>query len=468
MPTQPAKTDSHLRPSMFARLLSRLQPNRRVLFVWAIMASMLAFVGVAQSWNVAFAILNLCLISAIMSLGLNMQWGYAGLVNFGVVGFVAVGGLSVIIVSAPPVQEAWVAGGGQILVAFLSMAIAIVLSILFWRMSRMWHIRHKNLRYAVVFIILGIGFLVLRHIAAPAITAIEAINPTVTGYLGGLGLPILLSWLVAGVVAGVVAMLIGRISLGLRAEYLAIATLGTSEIIVYLIRNEDWLARGVKSISGLPRPVPYEIALQQQVWVMEAAEFFGMSVAGMSSLLVKVNYTALFVVVLAILFWMAHTAQKSPWGRMMRAIRDNEDAAEAMGKDVKARHLQAFIIGAAVIGMSGAMLTTLDGQFTPTSYQPLRFTFLAWIMVIVGGAGNNAGAVLGGFIIWFFWVQSEPLGVWVITTLTSGLPPDNWLRLHLLSHASHVRFLTMGMVMILVLRFAPQGLIPEAKREVHD
>ncbi|PJN93240.1 hypothetical protein CNY89_22470, partial [Amaricoccus sp. HAR-UPW-R2A-40] len=89
------------------------------------------------------------------------------------------------------------------------------------------------------------------------------------------------------------------------------------------------------------------------------------------------------------------SAVASPWGRMMRAIRDNRDAAEAMGKDVTARHLQVFVLGSAVVGVAGAMLVTLDGQFTPGSYTPLRYTFIIWVMVIVGGSGNNWGAVLG-------------------------------------------------------------------------
>ena len=82
----------------------------------------------------------------------------------------------------------------------------------------------------------------------------------------------------------------------------------------------------------------------------------------------------------------------------MRAIRDNETAAEAMGK-MKARHLQVFVLGSAVIGIAGAMLTTLDGQFTPTSYQPLRFTFLIWVMVIIGGSGNNWGRFLAALYL---------------------------------------------------------------------
>ena len=107
----------------------------------------------------------------------------------------------------------------------------------------------------------------------------------------------------------------------------------------------------------------------------------------------------------------------------MRAIRDNETAANAMGKYVTKQHLLVFVLGSAVIGVAGAMMVTLDGQFTPTSYQPLRFTFLIWVMVIAGGSGNNWGAVLGGFLIWFFWIEAEPIGLWLMDVVTSGLPP---------------------------------------------
>ncbi|MGB1338402.1 MAG: branched-chain amino acid ABC transporter permease, partial [Planktomarina sp.] len=150
-----------------------------------------------------------------------------------------------------------------------------------------------------------------------------------------------------------------------------------------------------------------------------------------------------------------------PWGRMMRAIRDNEDAAEAMGKNVTSRHLQIFILGSAICGVAGAMMTTLDSQLTPSSYQPLRFTFLVWVMVIVGGSGNNFGSVLGGFLIFFLWVQVEPMGAILMQILTAGMAEDNGLRLHLLDSVAHMRLLTMGLILILVLRFAPKGLIPE-------
>ena len=106
-------------------------------------------------------------------------------------------------------------------------------------------------------------------------------------------------------------------------------------------------------------------------------------------------------------------------------------------------------------------MTTLDSQLTPGSYQPLRFTFLIWVMVIVGGSGNNFGSVLGGFLIFFLWVQVEPMGAILMKGITAGMAAENVLRLHLLESVAHMRLLTMGLILILVLRFAPRGLIPE-------
>lgn len=106
-------------------------------------------------------------------------------------------------------------------------------------------------------------------------------------------------------------------------------------------------------------------------------------------------------------------------------------------------------------------MTTLDGQLTPGTYQPLRFTFLIWVMVIVGGSGSNLGAVLGGFLIWFLWVQVEPMGYFIMDILTMGMTDGSPLKEHLLDSVAHMRLLTMGVVLLLVLRFSPRGLIPE-------
>ncbi|MGB1111075.1 MAG: branched-chain amino acid ABC transporter permease, partial [Gammaproteobacteria bacterium] len=303
---------------------------------------------------------------------------------------------------------------------------------------------------------------------------------------GGAGLPILLSWAIGGVFAAGVAWLIGKISLGLRSDYLAIATLGISEIVIALLKHEDWLSRGVKNVTGLPRPVPYEIELQQAGWFQElVGAWYGGELAGVptelvearmaewlptaSSLFVKLCYTGLFTLVLVILLILASRALNSPWGRMMRAIRDNETAAEAMGKDVTRRHLQVFILGSAIMGLAGAMLTTYDGQFTPGTYHPLRFTFLIWVMVIVGGAGNNLGSVVGGFLIWFLWVQAEPGGAWLMEQVTAPMEEGSPLRAQLLESAQYMRHIVMGTVLLLVMRFSPGGILPErGRRSVAD
>ncbi len=427
----------------------------RGIVLYAVMALLIVVVGFFQSWNVAFNLINLCLISAIMSLGVNMQWGYAGLFNVGIVGFAALGGLAAVLTAMPPVRGAWEAGGVGIGLAFVAFVATVGAVVLVGRVTpRRW-------RRLAMIAVGAFGLFAIRSVLDPAVEAIELFDPARNGYLGGLGLPVLLSWPIGGLLAAGAAWLVGKISLGLRADYLAIATLGISEIIIAMIKNEDWLTRGVKNVTGLPRPVPYEIELQQSPWFLDLASAIGANPASFSSILVKICYALLFVAVLAILMWLAERALNSPWGRMMRAIRDNRDAAEAMGKDVTRRHLQIFILGSAVVGLAGAMLTTLDGQLTPGSYNPLRFTFLIWVMVIVGGSGNNWGAVLGGFLIWFIWVEAEPVGIWLMDTLTAGLGPSSPVRAHLLDAAPHARLFVMGLILLLMLRFAPAGLIPE-------
>lgn len=445
--------------------------------MFLLMGAMLLAVGFFQSWNVALTILNLCLISAVMSLGVNIQWGYAGLFNAGVMAFTALGGLAVVLISTAPVPAAWAAGGAGMAVSALILGITVILVIALRRL-----IATGLLRNVLTVVLIAAALWFLRRHYLPAVQLIEAVEPAKTGYLGGLGLPVLLSWLAGGALAAGAAWVVGKVALGLRADYLAIATLGISEIVIAIIKNEDWLARGVKNVSGLKRPVPYEFKLQNTEWFRSLIENLHASklaaipgetarqatlqqfVIESSSVFVKLCYAGLFASVLLIVLWLSVRALNSPWGRMMRAIRDNEEAAQAMGKDVTRRHLQVFILGCTVLGIAGAMLTTLDGQFTPGTYQPLRYTFLIWVMVIVGGSGNNAGAVLGGFLIWFVWIEAEPASLYVMSFLTGHLPSDSGIRQHLLESAPHLRLFLMGLVLLLVLRFSPRGLVPEKTR----
>jgi branched-chain amino acid transport system permease protein len=432
-----------------------MDQTRNILYFVGI-AALIIITGMVQSWNSALLILNMGLISAVMALGVNLQWGFAGLFNVGVMGFVALGGLAAVLVSTDPVSEAWNAGGLRILFA-LAVGVGIIgATIIAYR-----RITATRPRVIAMVTILGLGFFAYRALLDPAVEAVEAVNPALQGNLGGLDLPIILAWPVGGLFAAGAAWIIGKAALGLRSDYLAIATLGISEIIIAILKNEDWLARGVKNVIGLDRPVPKEIDLQESAEFIERASGLGLDPVTASALFVKLNYALLFSVVLIILLVMAQLSLKSPWGRMMRAIRDNETAAAAMGKNVTNRHLQIFILGSAICGIAGAMMTTLDGQLTPGSYQPLRFTFLIWVMVIVGGSGNNFGAVLGGFLIWFLWVQVEPMSQYLVTFLTAGMAEGNAVRLHMMESVAYMRLLTMGLVLLLVLRFSPRGLIPE-------
>ncbi|TKA95789.1 branched-chain amino acid ABC transporter permease [Cereibacter changlensis] len=426
--------------------------NRKNLTLFALVALLFIGTGFFQSWNSSLGILNMALISAIMALGVNLQWGYAGLFNVGVMGFVALGGLAVVLASAEPAPGAWNAGGMGIVLGLMLGALTIGGAILVWR-----GMAKGKARVLVLLGVLLAGFFAFRAVFDPAVTAIEAINPAVQGNIGGLGLPVLLAWPLGGLLAAAAAWAIGKTALGLRSDYLAIATLGIAEIVLAVMKNEDWLARGVKNVISLPRPVPYEVDLQQSPGFLAWAADWGMDPVTASSIVVKLCYAGLFGAVLVALVVLSELALKSPWGRMMRAIRDNEVAAEAMGKHVTRRHLQVFILGSAVIGVAGAMMTTLDSQLTPGTYTPLRFTFLIWVMVIVGGSGNNWGAVLGGFLIWWLWVMVEPIGLGLMSAVTAGMADGSWLKVHLQDSAAHMRLITMGLVLLLVLRFSPRG-----------
>ena len=442
-----------------------------------IMSFLFLCVGFLQSWSLSFSILNMCIISAIMSMGINMQWGYAGIFNVGIMGFTALGGLAAVLVSHAPITEAWSAGGLGIIISFF---ILFLISIIVYFINK--KLKTSKQKYWIITLVIITGLIIIKLIYHPAVLAIEAVNPTLTGFLGGMGLPIIFSWIVGGFFAAAVAFAIGKITLGLRSDYLAIATLGISEIIIAVLKSEEWLSRGVKNVVGLKRPVPYEIDLQKADWFISIVQYINQSylftitdslqyekvlnqmVIESSIIFVKISYALLFFIVLLIILYLANKAQISPWGRMMRAIRDNEISANAMGKDVVKRHLQIFVIGSGVVGIAGAMLITLDSIFTPVSFQPLRYTFLIWIMVIVGGSGNNLGAILGGFIIWFTWIEAAPASELIINILTSSLEENNAFKIHLLNSIPYFRYLIMGTILLLIMRYRPKGILPEKIR----
>ena len=450
-----------------------LQANKAIAY-FAIMAFILLFVGLNQSWALALGIINMSLISAIMALGVNIQWGYAGLFNVGIMGFAALGGVSVVLIAQQPVTEAIDVGGMKMLIALIFGAVTIAAGIL---------LNRRGVNKWLTAVIVVIGYLITRHYFSEASDLIEKVDPAITGYLGGFGLPVAFSWVVGGFAAAIAAWLIGKITLGLRTDYLAIATLGISEIILYVIKNEDWFVRGLKNVYGLPRPVPYEVDMQKSEWLQNIVAWIHKSELQLLSqseqivrlgdyvresavVFVKLCYSGLFISILVAFIVLSNLALNSPWGRKVRAIRDNEVAASAMGKDIKRQHLQIFVLGSAIVGVAGALLVTYDGIFIPTAYQPLRFTFLIWVMVILGGSGNNMGSVLGAFIIWFIWIQSGPMGLWFVDILSNNMQEGSTSLEFIEDRVHYLRLVFMGAILLLIMRFSPGGLLPEKNKEL--
>ncbi len=454
--------------------LNNIWQSYRAIITFSLMGFVLLFVGFNQSWALVIGIINMSLISAIMALGVNIQWGYAGLFNVGIMGFAALGGVSVVLISQQPVTEALDAGGIKMLFALALGAATIAAGVL---------LNRRGVNKWLISLIVVIGYLFTRFYFSEASKLIEKVDPAITGYLGGFGLPVALSWVVGGLAAAGAAWWIGKITLSLRSDYLAIATLGISEIIIYVIKNEDWFVRGLKNVYGLQRPVPYEVDMQKSEWLQNIVAWIHRSELQMLSqsdqidklgdyireasvVFVKLSYSGLFLVILVAFIVLSNLALNSPWGRKVRAIRDNEVAASAMGKNITRQHLQIFVIGSAIVGVAGALLVTYDGIFIPTAYQPLRFTFLIWVMVIVGGSGNNLGSVLGAFIMWFIWIQSGPIGLWVVEMLGNYIQEGNTSLEFIEDRVHYLRLIFMGSIMLLIMRFSPGGILPEKNKEL--
>lgn len=290
--------------------------------------------------------LSLAGIYAILTLGLNVQWGYAGMLNIGVGAFFAVGAYASTLTTVAP-NEA---------------------------------------------------------------------------YLGGFNAPVLVGVLVAMLLSGILAFLIGLITLPLRSDYLAIATIGIAEIVRLVLKNEAWLTNGVRGIAGIPKPLE---DWGSSPWVM----------------------LIVVLVVLAIIFWASDRAYRSPWGRVLRAIREDEPATIAAGKNVVRFRLQGFVLGSVMMGIAGALYAHFVGFISPEAFQPEFTTFIVWVMLIAGGSGNTRGALIGALVIW---------GIWSGTEFVTNQLPTAWI-----TRASALRLLLIGVLLQAILLLRPSGLIPE-------
>jgi branched-chain amino acid transport system permease protein len=375
---------------------------------------------------------------AIIALGLNIQWGYAGLFNVGIMGFIAAGAATAMIISYPQNPDFWNSGGPMLVAGLL--ARLVLATALIWAANRStnWGLTPR-LKIPLVLIAVAFSWIMVSSYMDPMASSIEE----QATWIGGLGLPVFVGWIGAAVVAGAIGWFVGKVCLGLRTDYLAIATLGFAQIIKHFLKNADWLTKGTLTVSPLPWPVPKP----------EDGEF----------LLARSLYLCVVAVLIVLIYLALQRAYHAPWGRMMRAIRDNEDAAEAMGKNVNQRRLEIFVFGCMLIGLGGAVLISFTSVFDPAAFVDLNHTFLIWVMVIVGGAGNNRGAIFGALLIYIIWTMSEPVALWLFGLVRDvGLDWFGWVApADLDSRALQMRVFVIGLTITLVLRIAPRGALPE-------
>ena len=423
-----------------------MSAERRTLLAYMALGLFVVMVGIWQGPANVSLLIAQTTAYALVALGLNIQFGYGGLSNFGVMGFLMVGGATSVFVSYPVKPEFWMSDGPWLLLrAFAALAVGGLLVFGAHRIDRIGV--NGKMKGAAILIAWFVGYVLYRSQLDPAAAYIESTS----GWIGGLGLHPVIGWIAAGAVAAFIGRFIAKITLGLRADYLGIATIGISEILRSFVKNMDWLTRGTLSVSPVPWPVP----------VPQDFQAVGVSIDD-SFVFARLGFIVLLLIFFVAAFYLINRAYGGPWGRTMRAIRENHIAAEAMGKNVRGRQLELFVLGSILMGMGGAMLVTFSQILDPSGYQPINHTFLIWVMVIVGGAGNNWGAVLGAVLIYFVWILSDPLAQFLFVNLSNWSDSIGWGAIpEIDSRSLQMRVFVLGLVISIALRYAPKGLIPE-------
>lgn len=264
------------------------------------------------------------------------------------------------------------------------------------------------------------GFFAVGAYASAILTA-----PDAPSHVGGFGLPIPLGLAGAALVSGFTGYLVAKICIRLKSDYLAMASIGIAETLRLIIVNEQWLTNGSLGISKIPRPLDWLVSGRDSDFVLLGT---------------------VWLIVLGV-YVFTERLYDSPWGRALRAIRDNEDSARAAGKDVDWFRLQTFVIGAAIMGVAGGLTAAQFRFLSPSATEPLVITFLVWVMLMAGGSGNNRGAIAGALGIWAIWSMTE--------IVTNRLPPE-WS-----TRSSYLRMLLVGLLLQVVLQRYRSGLVPE-------
>ena len=264
-------------------------------------------------------------------------------------------------------------------------------------------------------------------VAVGAYTSALLTTPASDAHLGGFALPIAVGWLAAMAAAGAASAAVGAVTLRLRADYLAITTFGVAVTVHLVALNAQSLTGGAFGIGFIPRPFA---SLAGQAWLFGLANLalVGGLVAGLYVLLERLA--------------------RSPWGRVLRAIREEERAARSLGKNPALYRLQAFALGGAIMGLAGAVNAHFIGFIAPENYQS-ALTFQVWTMLIVGGSGNNRGAILGAILVWALWSLSG-------MAIGNFLPPEDQAR------AAALRLVAIGVLLAATIVLRPRGLIGES------
>lgn len=383
------------------------------------------------------------LVFALFALGLNLQFGYTGIINFGHVAFMGIGAYTVAIITLRWADRAVVLeqpGGWSVLavgasVVFAFLVFGVIATLIVETVMYRGEVPPERRRRIQVMTGLAAGFVgaVLVLVVVPwPLTPMWAM----TYFLAGAAL-------LGMLLAAVAGLLLGLPTLRLRADYLAIVTIGAAEILRRAWLNEAWLTRGPMGISARTGQRPFDTMFGEWEWPRHVA-----SVIDAVSVYTVVLLLLLLVVVLFV-FVSYQILSRSPYGRVLRAVREDEDLAAALGKNVFSYKLQVLAIGGAVAALAGAFLLWQRQFVDPNTFHPL-ITFYAWIIVVVGGAGNNKGTILGAVVLWTFFEATRFLDLGSALGLTS--PQVGALRIALI-----------GLLLILLMLFKPEGIL--GKRE---
>lgn len=267
---------------------------------------------------------------------------------------------------------------------------------------------------------------VAGFVAVGAYTSAILTTPDAADRIGGFGWPVAAGWAAAMAVSGLAGLAVGALALRLRHDYLAITTFGIAVTIQLVATNAQALTGGTFGVQFIPKPL--------QGWLGTGPAW-------------NLGYLALVFALLGTAYAALETLVRSPWGRVLRAIREDEDAAASLGKRAFVFRLQSFVVGSMLMGLGGAVYAHFVGYIAPEDFLPI-LTFQMWAMLIVGGAGNHRGAVLGAFVVWGFWAAAG-------AALRGFIPQAEQAR------GAALQVVLIGVLIALMLVLRPRGLIGE-------